>query len=151
MYPAMWFCEEKIPHMQLIEVWTKWSQITIPNGCFWIRNDTRSALVQTPWTSYQIRNIAGCACAGNAGKVFPRHRLQRKPVISDPNMHHGTCVTHVPWCMSGSLTRGGGKNIPGIPAACANHNFTYLARGPLPEPMLTIYHEFKRGPFTNMD
>ena len=20
-------------------------------------------------------------------------------------MHHGTCVTHVPWCMSGSLTR----------------------------------------------
>ena len=82
------------------------------------------------WTSYHIRNIAGCACAGNVGKVFPRHRLQRKPVISDPNMHHGTCVTHVPWCMSGSLTRGGGKNNPGIPAACANHNFTYLARGP---------------------
>ena len=25
-------------------------------------------------------------------------------------MHHGTCVTRVPWCMSGSLTRdGGGK------------------------------------------
>ena len=26
--------------------------------------------------------------------------------ISDPDMHHGTCVTHVPWCMSGSLTGG---------------------------------------------
>ena len=25
---------------------------------------------------------------------------------SDPDMHHGTCVTHVPWCMSGSLTSG---------------------------------------------
>ena len=25
---------------------------------------------------------------------------------SDPNMHHGTCVTHVPWCMPGSLTSG---------------------------------------------
>ena len=25
-------------------------------------------------------------------------------------MHHGTCVTHMPWCMSGSLTRGGGEN-----------------------------------------
>ena len=26
--------------------------------------------------------------------------------ISDPDMHHGTCVTHAPWCMSGSLTSG---------------------------------------------
>ena len=26
------------------------------------------------WASYQIRTIAGCACAGNAGKRFPRHR-----------------------------------------------------------------------------
>ena len=42
-------------------------------------------------------------------------------------MHHGTCVTHVPWCMSGLLARGGGENVPG---ACATRNFTYLARGP---------------------
>ena len=60
-----------------------------------------------------------CACAGNAGNVFPRRRLQRKPLVSDPGMHHGTCFTHMPWCMSGSLTRGGGENVPGIPAACA--------------------------------
>ena len=41
---------------------------------------------------------------------FPRHRLQRKPRVSDPDMHHGTCLTHVPWCMSGSPTcYGGGK------------------------------------------
>ena len=33
---------------------------------------------------------------------FPRHRLQRKPLISDPDMHH------VPWCMSVSLNRGSG-------------------------------------------
>ena len=26
--------------------------------------------------------------------------------ISDPDMHHGTCVTHVPWCMPGLLTSG---------------------------------------------
>ena len=71
------------------------------------------------WASYQIRNIAGCACAGNAGKVFPRRRFQRKPLVSDPGMHHGTCVTHVPWCMSGSLTCGDGKNVSGIPRACA--------------------------------
>ena len=53
----------------------------------------------TEWASCQIRKIAGCACAGNAGNVFPRHRGS-----SDPDMHHGTCVTHVPWCMPGSLT-----------------------------------------------
>ena len=28
------------------------------------------------------------------------------PRVSDPDMHHGTCVTHVPWCMPGSLTSG---------------------------------------------
>ena len=62
---------------------------------------------------------------------FPRHRLQRKTIVSDPVMHHGTCVTHVPWCMLGSLIRGGGKNVPDIPSACATHSFTYMARGPL--------------------
>ena len=61
---------------------------------------------------------------------FPRHRLQRKPLVSDPDMHHGTCVTHVPWCMSGSLNRGCGENVPAIPGACATRNITYLVRGP---------------------
>ena len=61
----------------------------------------------------------------------PRHRLQRKPLVSDPGMHHGTCVAHVLWCMSRSLTRGSGENFPGIPGACATRNFTYLVRGPL--------------------
>ena len=72
-----------------------------------------------PWASYQIRKIAGCACAGNAGYVFPSRRIQRKPLVSDPGMPHGTCVTHVPWGMSGSLTCGDGENVPGIPGACA--------------------------------
>ena len=30
---------------------------------------------------------------------FPHHRG-----FSNPSMHHGKCVTHVPWCMPGSLT-----------------------------------------------
>ena len=58
---------------------------------------------------------------------FPRHQLQRKSLVSDPGIHRGTCVTHVLWCMSGSLTRGGGEVVPG---ACATRNFTYLLRGP---------------------
>ena len=49
-------------------------------------------------------------------KRFPRHRLRRKRLVGDPGMHHGTCVTQVPWCMSGSLTRGGGENVPVFPA-----------------------------------
>ena len=61
---------------------------------------------------------------------MPRHRLQRKPLVSDPGMHHGTCVKYVPWCLSGSLTSGGGENVPGIPGACATRNFAYLVRGP---------------------
>ena len=55
---------------------------------------------------------------------FPRHRIQRKPLVS------GTCVTHVPWCMSGFLIRGGGENVPGIPGAWTTRNFAYLVRGP---------------------
>ena len=82
------------------------------------------------WASYQIRKISGCACAVNAGNVFPRHRFQRKPLVIDPDMHHGTCVKHVPWCMSGSITNDGGENVPGIPGACATRNFAYLVRGP---------------------
>ena len=61
---------------------------------------------------------------------FHRHRLQRKPLDNDPGMHHGTCVTHVPRCMSGSLIRGGGENVHGIPGACTSRNISYLARGP---------------------
>ena len=42
---------------------------------------------------------------------FPRHRLRRKSLVTDPSVHHRTCVTHVPWCMSGSLTRVAGKRF----------------------------------------
>ena len=63
---------------------------------------------------------------------FLHHRLQRKPLISDPSMHHVTCVTHAPWCMSGSLTRGGGENVLGIPSVFTTHNCTYLTRDCLP-------------------
>ena len=56
------------------------------------------------------------------------------PRVSDPDMHHGTCVTRVPWCMPGLLTSGflwsQWENVPGIPGACATRNFTYPVRGP---------------------
>ena len=64
---------------------------------------------------------------------FPRHQLQRKPLVNDPGMRHGTWVTHVPWCMSGSLTPGGGENVPGIPDACATRNFYVSWKKPILE------------------
>ena len=53
---------------------------------------------------------------------FSRHRRQRKTLVSDTGMHHGTCATHVPWCISGSLTCGGGEK--------RSRNFAYLSRAP---------------------
>ena len=50
--------------------------------------------------SYQIRKIAGWL------ERFPYHPLQKKPLASDPSMHNGTCVTHVPWCMLNTLILG---------------------------------------------
>ena len=36
---------------------------------------------------------------------MPR-KFSPPPQVSDLDMHHGTCVTHVPWCMLGSLMSG---------------------------------------------
>ena len=44
--------------------------------------------------------MVGCACVGNAGT------FSLPPRVSVPNMHHGTCVTHVPWCILWPLTSG---------------------------------------------
>ena len=63
---------------------------------------------------------------------FSRHRLNSKSLVCNPGMHHGTCVTHVPRCMTGSLIRGGRENVSSISSICATCNFVYLARCPLP-------------------
>ena len=59
-----------------------------------------------------------------------RYVKLRVPLVIGTGMHHGTCVTHVPWCMSGTLTRGGGETVPGVPGACTTLNFTLLVGGP---------------------
>ena len=72
--------------------------------------------VKMQWASCQIRKIAGAHAPGMPGTFSP------SPQVSDPDMHHGTCVTHVPWCMPGSLTSGflwnrrRGKTFPAFPA-----------------------------------
>ena len=68
------------------------------------------------WASCQIRKIAGEHASGMLGTFSP------SPQVSDPDMHQGTCVTHVPWCIPGSLTSGflwhrrRGKTFPAFPA-----------------------------------
>ena len=67
-----------------------------------------------PLARYVILRVAHAP--GMPGTFYP------PPRFSDPDMHHGTCVTHVPWCMSGSLTssflwsRPRGKTFPAFPA-----------------------------------
>ena len=77
-----------------------------------------------PFTRYVQLRVAHASWMPG---MFSSHRLHRKPLVSDPGMQHDMCVTHVPWCMSGSLTRSGGENVP---SACATRNFMYLVRGP---------------------
>ena len=86
----------------LVSIVSTWSRFASYNG--------------TAWASCQIRKIAGAHARGMPGTFSP------SPQVSDPDMHHGTCVTPVPWCMPGSLTSGflwkrqRGKTFPAFPA-----------------------------------
>ena len=68
--------------------------------------------------------------------MFSRLRGLATPTCIS-GMHHGTCVTHVPWCMPGSLTSGflwipWRENVPDIPGAYTTRNFTYYISGKRP-------------------
>ena len=86
-----------------------------------------------------------CTCAGNVGNVFFRHRLQRRPPISDPGMHHGTCVTHVPWCMSGSPTCDGGGKRSRHSRHMRNPQFYVSGKRPIPRPVTSKIHNMYTG------
>ena len=90
------------------------------------------SLVSTKWHGPLARyvKLSDANAPGMPGTFSPPP-TSKKIMVSDPGMQNDTCVTHVPWCMSGLLIRGGGENVPGIPGACATLNVTYLARGPL--------------------
>ena len=64
-----------------------------------------------------------------------RERLPPPPRVSDHDMHLGTCVTHLPWCMPGSLTSGflwgrWWRKRSWHPWRMRNTQFKYLARSP---------------------
>ena len=78
-----------------------------------------------PWASYQIYETAGCACAGNDGKVFPRRRLQRNWWLAFPACITARSVMHVGivylwwWGKRSQHSR-----------RMHTRNLTYIARGP---------------------
>ena len=84
-----------------INIWNvffHWPRLFTRDLGQWIEFGPRHHL--NAWAFNQIRKIAGCACAGNAGT------FSLPPWVNDTDMHDGTCVAHVPWYMPGSLTSG---------------------------------------------
>ena len=88
--------------------WRKLNQMaTFPFQCsaWGLCHTTHGAVAATsvqslhgPLTRYVKLRVAHAP--GMPGTFSP------PPRVSDADMHHGTCVAHVPWCMSGSLTSG---------------------------------------------
>ena len=94
---------------------------------WWNKSRTRSLLYIVVWFRF---NSSGTETGDSVNGPLARYvklRVAHAPGmpgtfslplrVSDPDMQHGTCVMHVPWCMSGSLTSGflgrrGGKTFP---------------------------------------
>ena len=123
----LWNNWDNLRCVQLSSFWKNCKRRSTRAPCVYKPVADHNALINGPRTRYVTCRLH---MRRECWERFARHRLQRKPVVSDPGMHHGTCVTHVPWCRSGSLTRGSGENVPGIPGAWVTRKFTYLARGP---------------------
>ena len=70
-----------------------------------MRWECRERARLSPWTSYQISKIAGCACAGNAGNVFPntdfKETASQRSRHASRHVRHAHTVMHVgianPW------------------------------------------------------
>ena len=83
-------CVDDITRQTFSKLHIKWKPYCYRPKGLWLRHVASMGLLPDS-------KISGCACAGNAGNVSP------PPRVSDPDMHHGKCVTHVPRCMQGSL------------------------------------------------
>ena len=66
--------------------------------CYQVRCANNDTLGYGPLIRYIKLRVAHAP--GMTGTFSP------PPRVSDPDMHNGECVTHVPWCMPGSLTSG---------------------------------------------
>ena len=53
------------------------------------------------WASYQICKIAGCACVGNAGNVFPATAFKGNHGLAIPACITARAWPQMSWCMPG--------------------------------------------------
>ena len=82
--------------------WLLINRALLPQQCnkpsYWYGSSCKQLYPHRPqWASYQIRKVASCACAGNAWNA------SLPPRVRDLDI---SCMTHVQWCKSGSLTSG---------------------------------------------
>ena len=84
-----------------------------------------------------------CACAGNAGNVFPVTAGKRSRHTSR-HVRHARAVMYAGianyWF---PLKTAAGENFPGIAGACATCNFTYLVRGPWGHDDITTWKQLR--------
>ena len=66
-------------------------------------------------------------------------------------MHYGTCVTHVPWCMSGSLTRSGRENVRSIPGDMRIPQFYVSGKKPMRTNTLNTWFIYTNFLYTQPD
>ena len=79
------------------------------------------------WASYQIHKIAGCACAGNAGNVFPAAEFNGNRELAIP-----ACITarasracRDAWDCFATVA---GKTFPAFPAHAHPHFYVFGKR-----------------------
>ena len=85
--------EAQEPAAEVSVMWVLRVSTTEPRKT--IRSNIRS---HAPLARYVILRVTHAPGMPGTWSLTPR--------VSDPDIHHGTCVTHVPWCMPGSLTSG---------------------------------------------
>ena len=104
----------------------------IPMILMWFHISVISGLAISTWSMGLLPDTQNCrcACAGNAGNVFPVTAGARSRHASR-HVRHARAVMHVGIAnLRFPLKSAAGENVPGIPGACATCNFTYLVRGP---------------------
>ena len=80
------------------------------------------------WTNGPLARYVTFRVAHSPGMLGTFSPPQR---VSDPDMPHGTCVTHEPWCMQWWLTRSFlWSRWREKRSRYSRRNFSYLIRGP---------------------
>ena len=125
------------PYYKILPMYAARVGILVP---IWI---ARPILKSTQWTQFMLplHCMTWCATHGPLAR-YVKLRVVHAPGmlgtlspptrVSDPDMHHGTCVTHLSWCMPGSPTSDFlWSRWRGKPSRCV-HNplFAYPIRGP---------------------